>query len=619
MIAFDRDEIEGTLSTRFAAVVGRCAAQPALRDAGLEWTYQELDRAANLVARLCPVAQGATPVLLLLGHGALEIVALLAVLKSGRAWVALDPRSPPARLAAIAVDSGADVVLTCRHHAHLCTDLSERVEILPAASTLLAAVRDPDLSAACDQAPKAAIGPDDLASIVYTSGSTGAPKGVMRSQRSALHRCWLFQSDQRIAPGERIAHLFSCGFVAAEVDVYGALMNGATLCCYPTHELGFSGLLSWLAVERIALLHPPPALWRQVLTTLDEAPDLPALRTLFLAGEALYKRDVERMRFLLPGCAIVHRLSSSEASLMAQFTIPPGATVEDEVVPAGWPVSDKTLRVITPDGREAALGEAGEIVVQSRYLAPGYWRQPELTASRFIDVPEEGQAGDSPMRRYRTGDLGRFDSQGRLHHLGRLDEQVKVRGYRVEPRAVEAALLGLDGIEAVAVVARPGADGENSLVACIIATSGAKRDTGKLRARLAEVLADYMIPSRFEYRDALPLTANGKIDRVALSTPDVSNSDRETDPPMAGTEERVAAIWREILRLDQVSRDDDFFTVGGQSLLAAMLITRLNSEFGLALPPTSVYRAPTIAKQAELIVRWNATGMTTAGHGMAIV
>lgn len=604
MMEFARQEIEGSLAARFASVVARFPEQPALGDAGLTWTYRELDRAANLVAARCEGGADAPPILLLLGHGALEIIALLAVLKSGRAWVALDPSTPPARLAAIAGDTGAELVLTCRRLAPLATGLTGRLEVLPEAATLLAAVRDPALAAVAGRAPAVTIRPDDIASIVYTSGSTGTPKGVLRSQRSALHRCWLFQNDQRVRPGDRVAHLFSCGFVAAEVDVYGALLNGAMLCCYPVRRLGFGGLLGWLAAERITLLHPPPALWRQVLAGLSAPPDLPALRTVFLAGEAVFRRDLLRMGALLPRCTVVHRLSSSEASAMAQNTLTPGAVIEEEVVPAGWPVADKTIFLVDQAGRQVAPGEIGEIVVESRYLAPGYWRQPELTASRFREVPATARDALPPLRRYRSGDLGRFDAQGRLHHLGRLDEQVKVRGYRVEPREVEAALLALQGVEAAVVVARPGADGEKALVACLVTQSGNGRDAARLRRLLAETLPAYLIPSVFEWHRQLPLTPNGKIDRLALLTPLADGEPVSAPlPPGSETEERIAGIWREILGLERIGRDDDFFAQGGQSLLAALLVTRLNAAFGLALPLVCIYQTPTLAGQAELVQR----------------
>lgn len=616
MMAFARDEIEGSLPARFAAVVRRHPEEVALRDRGLAWTYQEADRAANLVARLCPYRHDAPPVLLLLGHGALEIIALLAVLKAGRAWVALDPGAPPARLRAIATDAGADLVLTDNRHAHLADHLGVRVERVPEAATLRAATDDPDLAHSAGHAPGVAIGADDLASLAYTSGSTGAPKGVMRSHRSSLHRCWLFQNDQRLGPGERVAHLFGCGFVAAEVDVYGALLNGATLCCYPTQGEGFAGLLAWLAAERIALFHPPPALWRQSLSTLEHPPDLPALRTVFLAGEPVYGRDIEAMRWLLPACTVVHRLSSSEASAIAQYRVGPGDPIEVEAaLPVGSPVADKRLLLVDAEGREVPHGQPGEIVVESRYLSPGYWRQPDLTAERFTPVPGAGAARSPPLRRFRSGDLGRFDPTGsRLDHLGRLDAQVKIRGYRVEPREIEAALLRLDAIATAAVVTLTGPDGDNALAAFAVPRNDAHVTAAELRRHLASTLPAYMLPSRIECRPELPLTANGKIDRQALAAAGPRPPASATEPPRGHIERRIARIWSDLLQVHPVDRGADFFSLGGHSLSAARAVAQLNREFGLALALASIYQAPTVAAMA-LRVREASTSVPGKASG----
>lgn len=593
---FPRSAIETSLPARFRAVVERCADRPALRCDGLEWTYRELDRCANLVARrLPPPCAGSAPVLLLLGHGALELIALLAVLKSGHAWVALDPANPQARLAAIAADVAAACMLTSRPFASRAEGLAEEVIELPAAATLLAAARDPDLTMAADRDPGLDPQPGALASVVYTSGSTGMPKGVMRSHRCSLHRCWLFRCDSDVAPGDRIAHMFSCSFVAAEVDVYGALLNGATLCCYPVRERGFAPLPAWLAAERVSLLHPPPAWWRAFLQDVGAPPELPALRRVFLSGEALFRRDIERMRSLLPQCSIEHRLSSSEASVMAVCRIDAHTPIDDEVVPVGYPVRDKDVRLLDAEGREVAPGEVGEIVVQSRYLSPGYWRQPELTASRFLPV-----AGDPALRRFHTGDFGRLAPDGRLFHLGRQDEQLKIRGYRVEPREVEAALQRLDGVRSAVVVPNADAAGEVALHAFVVLSPGQGSDAGVLRHGLGRVLPDYMIPAQFGVLDALPLTPNGKVDRMALIRCGAGEP-RATGPaPRDGSEEAIARVWCEVLDLPRVGRDDDFFALGGNSLRAARVVARL-AGVGQQVSLSRLYATPTVAGLAALI------------------
>lgn len=604
---FPRDAIEGSLSARFEAVVRRHADQPALRCDRLAWSYRDLNRCANLVAcRLLPAPAAAAPVLLLLGHGALEIIALLAVLKSGRAYVALDPDTPPARLATIAADVGAEWVLTRRSLAPLAAALAPKVVELPAAATLLAAARDPDFAAVAERDPTPGTTPDQLASLAYTSGSTGTPKGVMRSHRCSLHRCWLFQRDHRVGAGDRIAHLFGCGFVAAEVDVYGALLNGGCLCCYPVRELGFGPLAAWLAAERITLLHPPPAWWRRFLDHLSEPPDLPALRAVFLAGEAVHGHDVARMRRWLPDCIIEHRLSSSESSAIARHLITPDMPVAEGALPVGQPVTDKEVLLLAADGRAVAPGEVGEIAVQSRYLSPGYWRQPALTASKFVAV-----AGQPGMRRYRTGDLGRLAPDGNLFHLGRIDRQVKIRGHRVEPGEIEVALQGLDSVAAAAVVTRPDPVGDPILVACLTLRPGFAADADDLRAWLARVLPAHLLPSRFEFHPALPLTANGKIDRVALAAARGPASPAPVETPPRGLlEEEIAGIWRTVLGLEAVDRSADFFALGGDSLRAAQVIAHLNREHApsRALPLTALYQAPTIAGLAERAERARAAG-----------
>ncbi len=616
MSHFAKSEIEGSLPARFEAQVRHSSGQAALRCSGLSMTYGELNRCANRLARqLLPQTEAEPlPVLLLIGHGALEVIALLAVLKSGRAYVALDPQAPLARLRQIATDAGAERVLNCRTHADLAGGLAIPALELPDAAALLAAVRDPVTANDADVNLQLDIHPGTLASLVYTSGSTGTPKGVMRSHRCSLHRSWLFQLDQHVGPGDRIAHMFSCGFVAAEVDVYGALLNGGTLCCYPTRELGFAPLAEWLAAEGISLLHPPPALWRQFLDSLEQPLQLPALRTVFLAGEAVFRQDVERIRQRLPGCAIEHRLSCSEASALARYRITTDTKLEGEVMPVGSPVPDKELLLLDPTGREVPQGEVGEIVVQSRYLAPGYWRQPELTAEKFIPVPCEGNEDALPQRRFHTGDLGRFEpGGGLLFHLGRRDEQVKIRGYRIEPREVEAVLLGIEMIESAAVVPRPGPAGEKSLIACIVLRPGSAIQADELRSRLAETLPDYMIPSRFEFRVALPLTANGKIDRLALADSVPAAQSSPTSAPCGVMEESIARIWRDVLRIEQVGRSDNFFTLGGNSLLAARVMARMNKTFHLALPLLGFYQAPTIAGLAILADRGSATAPSGEG------
>lgn len=608
MIPFPDCAVEGSLAERFDKVAAAVPDHPALRSSGISLNYRELSTCAARVAREVIVAtvKPEVPVLLLLGHGPLEIIALLAVLKSGRSYVVLDPDLPGNRLQQISDLVESDLVLTTAALADQAEGLAARAILIGEVPALLAGSLDQTTplspSTGCQTCA-----PGDLAAVVFTSGSTGTPKGVMRSHRTILHRCRLFHQSQRVGPDDRVAHLFSCSFVAAEVDVFGSLLSGATLCCYPARRIGFSGLAEWLADEGITLLHPPPTLWRRFLASRSEPLHLPALRTLFLAGEAIFRRDVELVGKLLPGVAIEHRLSCSETSILARQLIDPASTVIDEEISVGAPVDGKRVRLVAADGSEVPLGDIGEIEVESRYLATGYWREPEMTAQRFIPVADQSAA--SSLIRFRTGDLGRFDAGGeRLFHLGRRDEQLKIAGHRVEPREVEAALLGFDGIREAAVLGFREENGELQLAAAVAPQGATPAD---IRRRLAQRLPLPMIPARILVLKELPVTPTGKIDRLSLS-----NQLRQATSPARTTHcslpknacrapvsphDTLADLWGEVLRNRPVAYDDNFFDLGGSSLQAAELADRIEATFACRFPLPMVYRAPTIRAQLRLL------------------
>ena len=615
-----RSAVESSLPARFEMQARLSAGRIALRSDEVSWTYRELNSCANLLARrlLPPAGTEPSPVPLLIGQGALEIVALLAVLKSGRAYVALDPQAPLPRLRQIVADVGAAQVLAADAHAELAARLVSRVVVVPAAADLLAALSEPDLAAADHDNLNLDIDPGALASLVYTSGSTGTPKGVMRSHRCSLHRCWLFQHAHRVGSNDRIAHLFSCGYVAAEVDVYGALLSGATLCCYPTRDLGLGPLAEWLAAEKITLLHPPTALWRRFLDREERPLHLPSLRVLFLGGEAVFRRDVERVQRLLPGCAIEHRLSSSEASIFARNVINPGEECQTEVVPVGFPVPDKEVLLLDHEGREVPPGETGEIAVLSRYLSPGYWRRPELTAEKFVPVPAGGEEGPLPLVRFHTGDLGRFSTAaGPLHHLGRIDAQVKVHGHRIEPQEVEAALLRLGTLKEAAVFGAPDEQGEQHLVGVVVPIDPGTWSEVETRRLLAERIPYAMVPAHLVATQELPSTASGKIDRQRLAAEHQARRGRSRAAPAApgvrlrgragltaeGTAaaDLIAGIWAQVLQLERVGLDDHFYQLGGDSLAGARLLTEVNQALGGRLPATALYRISTVREMVQTL------------------
>jgi amino acid adenylation domain-containing protein len=582
---FPKGAIEGSIPARFEAQVRCHPDRPALRCGDRELSYAELDAKANGLARAIAAGGGAgsEPILVLLGHGPDEIAALLAVSKAGKAYVALDPAFPRERLRAIADDAGAGLVLTRAPH-------------LPLAASLAPAVLDVDAS--CDAPGHRSfalpISADALAAIVYTSGSTGRPKGVARSHRCVLHRIWLSSDEIRVCPRDRLSHMFSCSFVAAEVDVFTALLNGATLCLYPTPRLGIAPLADWLRRAAISVLHPPPTLFRRFLEYLESPLTLPDLRLIALAGEPISRGDVERIRERLSAdCVVLHRFSSTETSVVARFRVDPETPLDDGVIPVGRAVPDKQVALLDASGREVAPGEVGEIAVRSRFLAAGYWRQPDLTREKFALMD------DGETRLFRTGDLGRWRADGSLVHLGRADRQVKIRGYRVEPGEIENALLAIPSVREAAVCAEPDARGEARLVAYLAPARGAPLGVTELRRRLGERLPHTMLPAEFVVRDELPTTPTGKLDRRALRASDFPDGapppGESLVPARDGIEFQLQMIWEEVLGHPEPGVTDDFFELGGDSIRAAELVAKIEAAMGRALDLAAFLETPTIA------------------------
>lgn len=586
-----------SVPARFEAMAAAQPERDAIRSRGQIWRYGELNRAANHVthALLRATTGGDAPIALVFAHHGPAVATILGVLKAGKCYVCLDPAFPPERNASILADSGARLIL-CD-----LADLSVAAALAGDGQGLLI-FEDLHGGLPTDD-PGVPVRADMDLGIFYTSGSTGTPKGVLWRHDICLHRMAVDRQLCPLLPADRLTLLTPLVFPAATSDVFWALLNGACLCLFDIRERGTAGFPDWLRDQEITCMRSPVALFRHLLESMPTGLELPALRRIVLSGDTLYARDVERARLRLPACAeIVHRYSMSEAGLVCVNTLARDTEIGDGIVPVGHPVPGKQVRLFGPEGAPLAgdSAEAGEIGVSSRYLAAGYRGRPEATRARFVADPE------APGHRlYLSGDLGRFRPDGSLEFLGRRDHRLKIRGYRVEVAAVEAALLGQEGVDAAAVVPWPDASGEKSLVAHVVPRPDSGLEIPALRRRLTRALPDYMIPARFILRDALPLTPGGKIDRQALS---ILVQAAPAPPPTASgplgpTEERIAGIWRDVLRLDQLGGDDDFFSLGGHSLLAARVVARLNEAFHLSLPLASFYQAPTVSGLAAMVER----------------
>lgn len=598
-----RTEIEiapgDSVSARFQAIAAAYPDREAIRSRGQVWHYRDLNRAANRVAHA--LARADARVALMFGHHAPVIAAILGVLKAGGCHVCLDPTFPRDRNAAILADSGARLILCDQAGLAAAAALAGRETRLLVYEDIPGGLPETD--------PDVAVRADMDLGIFYTSGSSGQPKGVLWRHDICLHRAAVDRLLSPVFPGDRLTLLTPLVFPAAISDLHWALLSGACLCLYDIRARGTAGLPDWLRAQAITCMRAPVALFRHFLELPTTDPALPALRRVVLSGDVLYDRDVARARRRLSDrVEIIHRYSMSEAGLVClnRLTVTPGADAGAGAgaVPVGHAVPGKRVRLFDPDGAPlpANSGRVGEIGVASRYLAAGYPGRPELTRTRFVADPE-----NPGSRLYLSGDLGRFRPDGGLELLGRGDRRTKIRGYRVELDAIEAALLALEGVDAAAVVTGPDASGENGLVAYVVAGRRHQPDAGDLRRRLAASLPDYMLPARFVFRDALPLTASGKIDRQALASPDepapMPTSPLSVAGPRGAVEARIAGIWREVLRLERIDREADFFSLGGHSLLAARVVARLDEAFRLSLPLAAFYQAPTIAGLATMVER----------------
>ncbi|MFL6139724.1 MAG: non-ribosomal peptide synthetase [Frankiaceae bacterium] len=607
---------ERSVPEAFWRRVEEFAERPALIDGGEAVSYRGLaDRVAALAALLGPGPAGRR-VGLLLDHGADTVAAILAVLSVGGAYVPLDPRYPVTRLQAMAAQAQVSAVLTAGPHRPLAQRLAAGTDQeRPAAAILDIA----DAPAAATRPERSPPGPHAPAYVLHTSGSTGVPKGVVQTHGNVLHQVRLHRDNLRITPDDRLSVVSSFSFDMAVTDTFSALLTGA--CCVPVdvRALGLTGLADALRRHRVTIYHSTPTVLRYLADSLAATADprLPDLRVVVLGGEPVTREDLRRCRrHIAADGVLVNGYGATEISFAVQDHLllaeSDGAAGDEAagdgtgaaagaVLPIGYPLAGVRIGLLAPDGSPAAV--AGEIAISSERLA-AYWADPQETAARF-DTDHDG------VRRYRTGDLARRLPDGRLLYLGRRDRQVKVRGHRVEPAEIEHALGSLAGVAHAAVVAgcEQGEQGEQGLHAFVTAAGG-QLHPAAVRASVAELLPDYLVPATVTVVSELPLTPTGKIDARALLERYLPRA-RGSAPEPAGTpgagaaddpdglERAIAVAWAEALGRDGVGRHDRFFDVGGHSLLAARVHQRLVEDLGRPFPLTAMYAHPTVADLAD--------------------
>lgn len=602
-------EVGGCDTTIHAAVAEHAARTPdkvALEHGAVRVTYAELEARSNRLARHL-VARGVErgePVALCLSRTDELVVALLAIVKSGGAYLPLDPNYPAERLRFMLADSGARV-LVCEER--LAGELpAEGLE-------LVLLERDRARFGQLAPGPLPALaGPDDPAYLIYTSGSTGTPKGVACPHRGVLR---LFRPGPDGTTGwlvfdehARMLHVAPESFDASVLDIWGPLVGGGTLVLHPERTPTLDGLARVVAEHRIETLFLTTALFHALV---DEAPEtLARLRQVATGGEALSLAHLQRARELCPGLALANCYGPTEATVIATtWQAPRESGAALSVAPIGSPIGNTTVRVLDERLRPVPVGVAGELFVGGTSIALGYWKRPELTRERFVADP----AGHG--RLYRTGDLVRWRADGQggeLEFLGRRDDQVKIRGHRIELGEIEARLAEHALVRRALVVAREDVPGAKRLVAYVLPAADRPSPVA-LSAYLAERLPEYMRPAAIVLLDELPITPGGKVDRARLPAPESALSPARREAPRGPIEELLAALWCELLKLEVVGRDDDFFELGGQSLAATVLGARVRRHLGVELPLATLFRERTLANLARVIEAGRRTTPESAG------
>ncbi|HZM75031.1 MAG TPA: non-ribosomal peptide synthetase [Candidatus Limnocylindrales bacterium] len=580
----------------FEAIAGRAPDLIAIEAAGTTISYGELDVRANLLAgRLADAGIGLEDAVGILADRSPDmVVGLLATLKAGASFIPLDPRMPAERVATIARDSELATILTQQDHLTTLTGLTALADQSPPLTVI------PTHGGAA-QPPKVDVSLDNAAYIYYTSGSTGTPKGVVIEHRCAAGRLeWLARRYQ-LGPGDRVLHKTPLIFDVAIWEIFGTLSAGATiLMADPAAESDVAHIGRLLSAQRTVFGHFVPSMLNAYLQTASDR-DYPDLRWIQLSGEAVPTGLLDRFRehFAAEFHSLYGQTETSEVAAWEGRTYDEGTTV-----PIGRQIGIYRLFVLDEALNLVPPGVPGELCVAGvGGLARGYLGRPGLTAQRFVPNPFAISPGE---RLYRTGDRAVVDDDGVITYAGRMDEQVKIRGCRVEPGEVAAVLARHPAVRDCAVVARPGEDGDTELVAYVVADVAAgQAGISELAAHAERFLPSYMLPSVYVPLEALPLGPTGKLDRHRLPAPTPAHRAARAgdEEPATLLQARLAELWTGVLGVAQVGTTDSFFRIGGNSLKALQLLSRVNAAFGLEYPVRDFFREPTISQMASNLER----------------
>jgi len=578
---------ESTISQLFEQQVARTPNAVAIRSAGRSLTYRELDERSNQLARHLQKlgVREDTLVGIAVERSVEMMIGLLAILKAGGAYVPMDPSYPAQRISLMIENSDAGVILALERTKGCLGETSRQV---------LSIDGDADAIAREDTQPVPCVAKgQNLAYVIYTSGSTGKPKGVMIEHRNVVN----FFTGMDVAigadPGVWLA-VTSISFDISVLELFWTLTRGFEVIIHG--DEGTHTIPGEIRNYSVTHMQSTPSLARMIAVNPDGLAAMGRLQKLFLGGEALPTSLIRQLRQQFHG--EMHNMYGPTETTIWSTTFP--IIGEPDTVPIGKPIANTQIYVLDSELKPVAAGEPGDLYIGGDGIVRGYWQRPDLTRERFLDDPF--LAGN---RMYRTGDLARFLPDGNLEFLGRSDFQVKLRGFRIEIGEIEAVLEKQPNVGQAAVVAREFKSRtqteDKRLVGYVVPKTGTKLEIADLRTALAATLPEYMVPSNFVLLDALPLTANGKIDRNALPDPSASESEAAAQPelPRNELERAIAQAWKDALGVDSVGLNENFFDLGAHSLMVAEVHMQLQEQLGRELSLVDLFQFPTITALAN--------------------
>ncbi len=617
---FEVGETEDTIPGRFARIAATHPDRVAIVGREETLTYAELDTRSDWIADRIVGACGRSnmPVAVVLPQGSDACVAILSVLKAGKFYVPLDSQSPRDWLATVVEDVAPELVLTDAKHDTLARSLAR------GGTRVLSIVADdaPAPSVDRERADSSPdITPDSTCYVYFTSGTTGAPKGVMDCHRNVLHNVMRYTNSLSIVPSDRLTLLQPIEFSGSVSSLFCALLNGACVFPLDLRRENAASAARWFAENEITIYHSVPTIFRSLVDAVDRETAFPSVRVVRLEGDQASIRDIERFqRRFKKGSVLVNGLGMTEAGIVCQYFVDHHAALPTHRVPVGNPCEGMDVSVITTDGKQASIGEPGVIEVTSRFLASGYWKQPDETAGVFRMADS-----DDGRRVYRTGDLGRIREDGAVEHLGRADTRVRLDGRWIEPSLVEDALVRAPGVREAAVAVRGEKDEGKRLVGYVALDSDEPLDSRSLRVHLLKLVSPHSVPSRFVKIEQLPLTANGKVDRTSLPDPGRVRPDLDVVRvlPSGMLQQKLVDVWEDILGVDGIGVRDDFFELGGSSMAALEMMGQIEALYDRSLAPEVLMPEATIERLSEILLQDSASmepvvSLTTQGSGPSL-